>query len=104
MTCHRFRSADGRMTGFICWRGERQRLCSACKSRPASLLCDFPLSGKKQGRTCDRPLCRACAVNVPHKRPQQAQLGYITRPGKLVMMEEDTYDLCPAHAKVEPTR
>lgn len=45
--------------------------------RRASKLCDFPLKGKKQGKTCDRPLCQRCATSKPN--------------GK------DTFDLCNIH-------
>ena len=73
MTCHRV-VADG-MVGFICVRGVRRRQCSSCKQRPASFECDFPLSGKKTGKTCDKAICEGCAAEVgpdrhfcpPHK-------------------------------------
>lgn len=80
MTCHRIGGTlpDGRTwSGFACTRGERRQLCSSCKSRPATKLCDFPLSGKHAGKTCDRPLCSSCAC--------QAGLPNV--------------DYCPAHAR-----
>lgn len=42
----------------------------------APFLCDFPLYGKAQGRTCSRPLCEAHRV----------------RDGEL--------DYCPTHARM----
>ena len=63
----------------ICSRGRRGKQCSACKRNPATLECDWPLTGSKAGKTCDRPLCRPCALLV-----KQAS--------------GDTVDYCPAHA------
>lgn len=65
---------------IICSRGKRGKVCSACKRNQATLLCDFPLTGAKMGKTCDRDLCRSCAKSVPRT------------DGK------DTVDMCPAHA------
>lgn len=64
---------------IICSRGRRGKQCSACKRAPATLECDWPLTGSKAGKTCDRPLCRPCALLV-----KQAS--------------GDTVDYCPAHA------
>lgn len=55
--------ADGNVIGIACSR-ESVKLCSACKSRRHTKLCDFPLSGKKAGKTCDAPLCDRCAEHV----------------------------------------
>jgi hypothetical protein len=61
---------------ITCSRDRRSRaVCDVCKDREHTLLCDFPLSGAKAGKTCSRKLCGRCAVKV----------------GAL--------DLCPAHAK-----
>lgn len=76
MTCTSYRLGDG---GFaiVCTRGRPARAtCSACGTREHELLCDYPLRGKKAGKTCSRKLCSACAVKV----------------GDL--------DYCPAHAKL----
>ena len=74
MTCDRFRSGD--VTVFACSRKRTvSHRCSCCGS-PATKQCDAALRGSKQGRTCDRYLCDACAVAVG----------------------PDT-DLCPAHAR-----
>ena len=102
MTCRPFRSSDGKISGFVCSRGERQRVCSVCKARPGVLLCDYPLTGKHQGKTCDRPLCARCATNVPSKRPKPV-LGVALPTGEFRAYEKDgdTYDLCPPHARLE---
>lgn len=55
---------------------EETKLCSACKSRRHTKLCDFALTGKKAGQTCDAPLCDRCATRVGPNR-----------------------DYCPAHAR-----
>lgn len=36
-----------------------------CSSR-GEYLCDFPLKGKKEGQTCDRPMCRRHAKLIKH--------------------------------------
>lgn len=41
-------------------RTEPNPMCSWCKKRRSSKLCDFPL---KRG-TCDQPLCIVCAEHV----------------------------------------
>jgi hypothetical protein len=45
---------------IICRR--ETRTCQAHRRR-ATKLCDFKLSGARQGQTCDAPLCDACAVS-----------------------------------------
>lgn len=55
--------ADGNVIGIACSR-ERVRLCSTGCGRRATKLCDFPLSGKKAGKTCDADLCERCAEHV----------------------------------------
>ena len=77
MPCIPFRSADGTVSGFVCTRWRREPPCSVCKM-PSSILCDYELTGTKAGKTCDRPLCKRCAVHVGPNR-----------------------DLCPAHARAE---
>lgn len=76
MTCTPIDLGNGVM-GFVCSRGRRKEaaLCSVCKSREHTLLCDYALHGAKAGATCSAKLCAACAVKV----------------GAL--------DLCPAHAR-----
>lgn len=67
--------------GFICRRGAMRKRCSVtgCAAY-AAFQCNFPLAGRKAGRTCDRHLCAAHAV-------RQAGGGDV--------------DFCPTHAKAE---
>jgi hypothetical protein len=62
MPCTPFRSQDGRISGFVCSRGRRSKSCKC--GRPSTLLCDQPLTGKKEGKTCDAPICRGCATEI----------------------------------------
>lgn len=85
MTCERFVMRDG-ASGFICSRGSRSRAkCSidGC-TKPATKLCDFPLKGKKIGKTCDRKLCDAHAVKQPIK----------------TIDPNESVDYCPTHAEL----
>lgn len=76
MTCERFDLGGGAFA-IVCSRGRRgpAALCSACKARPGTLLCDYELRGSKSGKTCSAKLCERCAT----KRGQA--------------------DLCPPHAR-----
>jgi hypothetical protein len=60
MTCRTIVIGPDTMV-IACTRG-RPRQC-AC-GNVATLLCDFPLSGEKIGKTCDAPLCAKCAKHV----------------------------------------
>lgn len=53
------RDGQGRPIGFICGRGPRSKPCLYC-GRPSSRLCDFALTGKWAGRTCDKAMCQGC--------------------------------------------
>ena len=64
MTCELVDLGDGRGVAIVCMRGRRRAPCSHCGRHAATLLCDFPLKGKKAGRTCDRKLCPKCAVHL----------------------------------------
>lgn len=85
MTCEQYQLRDG-TTVTICMRGKRPKkaACVAC-GKPATRLCDYPLRGKRAGKTCDRPLCDQCT---------KEQKGVI-QLGPTI----DTFDLCPAHAQ-----
>jgi hypothetical protein len=61
MICRRIDLPGG--TAIVCSRGERPKLCATCKRRPSTKLCDFKLTGRKAGKTCDAKLCDACAVS-----------------------------------------
>jgi hypothetical protein len=39
----------------------RRKRCVHCHDRWSTTLCDYPDPSRKSG-TCDRPLCRQCAV------------------------------------------
>lgn len=54
---------------IVCSRGVRAVPCETpgCH-RPHNKLCDYPLSGPKQGKTCDRKMCERCAVPVGPNR------------------------------------
>lgn len=57
-------------------RGQRSKPCSVC-GRRGEKPCDYPLTGDKSGKTCDRSLCRNCAVS-----------------------RGNDVDYCPAHARM----
>lgn len=58
MTCHRLTLADGTAM-IVCARGQRTRRCPC--GRVALYLCDAR-RGPRTARTCDQPLCDACAT------------------------------------------
>ncbi len=62
MTCYPISGPDGRVTGFVCTRGEHKKRCKGCRDAFATKLCDFRLGGSKAGKTCDVALCERCAV------------------------------------------
>lgn len=78
MTCRPIELPGG-ITGWVCTRGQSSRPapCSVphC-GRYHTRLCDFPLAGRKAGKTCDAKLCDVHAVSVGPER-----------------------DYCPAHAR-----
>jgi hypothetical protein len=71
---------------IICGRGSRKKLgkCQECWVVEATVLCDGPvrLKGARPG-TCDKPLCRGCAMHVApdrdycksHKDPASRRLA-----------------------------
>lgn len=103
MTCTPIKMPDG-STAILCERGRRGRQCSepGC-SRPAVVLCDYPLSGRKASRTCSRALCEG------HRRQQQRfadtahddsdSVDYcpVIRQAMRDDSDGDTVDYCPAH-------
>mgnify|MGYP001566962773 CR=1 FL=1 len=62
---------------IVCSRMAPAKNCVVCHTQYNIKLCDYPLTGDKQGQTCDRPVCGTHAV---HQDP-------------------DT-DYCPSHARV----
>jgi hypothetical protein len=75
MPCHTVKL--GNSIAIVCTRGQRTRRCSTCGS-VADGLCDYP---KGKG-TCDKPLCRGCAVH-PDGKPE--------------------VDYCPDHPQPQPS-
>lgn len=66
-------NVPGLGTGFVCGPRRKKARCASC-GRPADLLCDWKVPGRKSG-TCDAPICNQCTTSpAPDK------------------------DLCPAHA------
>ena len=59
LPCHHIEIGGAK--AIICTRGERRKKCRDC-GKPCTKLCDFKLSGAKEGKTCDRPMCDAHAV------------------------------------------
>jgi len=86
MACRQVNLGNGAYA-IVCTRGERAKPCSVSGcGRPSVALCDYPLSGRKAGKTCDRALCAA-------HRHQQNRTG------------ADTVDYCPTHddmARAQP--
>jgi len=61
MPCKTIVMGDG-VHVIACSRGGTQKRCQC--GRAATKLCDYPLRGRKKGKTCDAPLCDTCAVSV----------------------------------------
>lgn len=61
MACERVGNA------IVCTRTSRKQLgrCRECWVQTATLLCDGP-SKSARGKTCDKPICRACATAGGH--------------------------------------
>ncbi len=66
----------GNRIGIACGRGRRVPACSNRCGRDGTQLCDYPLTGKQAGHTCDRRICKTCATKDGEK------------------------DFCPPHAKL----
>ena len=90
MPCDRIqgRGPNGqRVDMWICSRGARGKRCyvTGCTNR-ATHLCDFALTGRKSGQTCDRAVCEKHAHRV--QEIDRIEAGVMTR---------DTVDYCPTH-------
>lgn len=100
MSCERIIGTDGQTMGFICTRTPRPP-CEQCGA-PATVLCDYPLGGSKKGQTCDKKLCRKCAIRVDVEslpeviRHPDMLPGFDPIVGRL---QGETVDVCPAHAR-----
>lgn len=70
LKCRPFEIADASGAkvggGFICGGRAKSTKCRGLPgcTRKSKYLCDYPLAGEKAGKTCDRPLCAACAKTV----------------------------------------
>lgn len=53
---------DGKQVGVMCGRSPDKK-CSSCGGFGGERLCDYPVTNGKTG-TCDRALCKSCAVRV----------------------------------------
>jgi hypothetical protein len=62
--CDYIRSLDG-STAIACSRNRRKPCSVPGCSSPATQLCDFPLKGAAEGRTCSRNLCQGHATTQP---------------------------------------
>lgn len=60
MPCYDIQTPGG--LGIMCARGARRKRCFHCNKLGATLLCDGPVAVNK---TCDRALCKSCAVSGP---------------------------------------
>lgn len=49
---------------IACSRGARDRCSTPGCGKDAVALCDWPLTGAKVGKTCDKKLCEGCRVRV----------------------------------------
>ncbi len=84
----RLKTKHGGGVMFVCIRGRqtRPKPCHGC-GKPSAFLCDFPITtGRRAGRTCDRPLCGGCRRTQPKIRPITAAIW-----------ETETIDFCPDH-------
>ena len=83
MVCEYFRTEDGRVSAIVCSRKHKPAKCAECGCT-ATRMCDWKLTGRKAGKTCDRLLCKGCAVEPVMPDGSSA---------------EDKH-LCPAHARI----
>ncbi len=85
MTCEMIRDSDGNHC-FFCTSEDLTEVRCACGNL-STHQCDFPMSGRREGQTCDRYICPHCATEVEGVR--QMVGGFY-----------ETFDLCPVHARV----
>lgn len=64
MPCYHIQLPGGG-TALVRMQAPRRKLCPFCRKRQATQLCDFPVG---KGKTCDRPICKECAVVVDPDR------------------------------------
>ena len=83
MPCKPLTDKEGRVFGFACSRGSSRPRCKC--GRPSRYLCDFPLKGRKEGQTCDAPLCDSCAKLI--KKTAQGSVHYCPAHQRMSEME-----------------
>jgi hypothetical protein len=68
MPCDKVDLGDGAFA-IACSRGGRTPPCATpgCGGR-GQFLCDYPLAGKRTGKTCDRAMCARCRVSMGPER------------------------------------
>lgn len=96
MACIPFRVGDA--TGFICTRGQRSKPCSTPGCHGAARYqCDYPLTGKSAGKTCDVWLCENCRVPQGKDRDYcgahtrvSAPVAPMPRPPRVRASNDDT--------------
>jgi hypothetical protein len=90
MACEYILDKDGKVMGIICSRGSRAPKCKFC-GKVSAKLCDFPVHGSKQGKTCDAPMCDDHATSVgedrdfcpDHCRQEEMQLETAERAAEM---------------------
>lgn len=89
--CHSTKVGDVQM--FVCTNERPAPLCPCGSGERGTKLCDFPLRGKKQGKTCDKRMCERCAANVgPDRDLCQAHHRLVRQadvPAQLLADESD---------------
>lgn len=55
---------------FVCHARPRHPQAKPCRhcGKPSTRRCDYPLTGPKEGQTCDAALCDRCAHHVGEDR------------------------------------
>jgi hypothetical protein len=85
--CERLTFPDGSVAIVCGVRHRRRPPCVQCR-RPSEVLCDHR---NGDGRTCDAPLCRDCALHVGRNRDYcraHARAHAQDAPARLPFMEE----------------
>lgn len=62
MPC-KFVKLEGGGVAIVKFAKQRTKPCASC-GRPSTKLCDYPLTGAKAGKTCDRAMCDKHSVHV----------------------------------------
>lgn len=76
------RDADGNVIGRACYREHRVACATVNCTGAGTILCDYPVTRRGRQTTCNRRVCRSCAVALgtgldlcpPHARAGVEQL------------------------------